>query len=842
MRKIILLSFIFLSFFLNAHEPNYGLYFKSHKYMGAERTALVLNNNKPFRLNKEFILSFDMSLRNEFIFGTVFKIISDTQDVISLNFIADEKNNQYPILSINDNIYPITNRIELNKWFFVNIRFSAKKDSVLLDYDKIHLAIPFSFKDWREVSLYFGVCRHPNFSSAEIPPMNVRDIKIHSNNKLIRYWQLKRHTVDCCYDEIQDIPAIAVNPEWIIDNHTRWDFLYSKEFPELTNPQYAFDPQKNLIYIVPDHKTVICYNPKSGKDSIIFVKGGYPASRSTNQLIFDTVRNKLVSYNLDERTVSEFSFENECWSKETPPVKEHSFWHHTTSFYEKEHSIFAFGGYGFYLYKNDLFKISPEKAEWENDKLIVIPPRYSSASVIVDDHLYIFGGRGCKTGKQELNPHIYYDLYSVNLKTKETKLIRQFKEKRQFLPCGNMIYNSADSCFYVLTNWQKGTLFKISLNHADLQEASSPINQSAIESDYTFYTLFHSERDSKLYALFCKNFKTGSSDISIFEINYPPIAQSDIVQEVPDKSAQLICWGSYIGLGIVLLSLIAIYIYRKKKRKSRFQDMSHETDAFEQPHANKTKNNSRQCINLLGGFNIIDKEGRDITVHFTPILKNLLLLILLYSENDGKGINSKNIEAILWPDKEEKSARNNRNVSITRLKTLLSEIGNIQLYNDNRFWKLTLGEDVSCDYYRVLDQMRKIKEHPELKERLLPEVLDYLMLGPLLPHTQIDWVDKFKSDYTSLAIDFLNRLLQENDSNDVTKLQLTDVIFLYDSLNEDALTMKCYILYNSGKKGLAKNTYDNFCKEYFSLLGEKYKYSLAQILEFAEHQDKVKHT
>lgn len=74
MRKIILLFLIFLPVFLNANEPNYGLYFKSHKYMGAERTALVLNNNKPFRLNKELVLSFDMSLRNEFIFGTVFKI------------------------------------------------------------------------------------------------------------------------------------------------------------------------------------------------------------------------------------------------------------------------------------------------------------------------------------------------------------------------------------------------------------------------------------------------------------------------------------------------------------------------------------------------------------------------------------------------------------------------------------------------------------------------------------------------------------------------------------------------------------------------------------------------
>lgn len=840
MRKLVLLLSIFISTLLSAKEPSYGLYFKSHKYLGAERTSLILNDNNPFRLNRELELSFDISLRDELIFGTVFKVISNTQDVVSLNFIADEKNNQYPILLINDNIYPITNKVENNKWFPVSIRFTEKKDSILLDYEKIHIAIPFSFKDWKDVGIYFGVCKHPNFSSAEIPPMNIRDIKIHSNKKLIRYWRLKQHTVDCCYDEVQNIPAIAVNPQWIIDDHTKWTSLYFKEFPHLIYPQYAFDTRQNRIYIVPDHKTIICYDPETQKDSTIIVKGGYPASRSTNQLVFDTIGNKLISYNLDEGTISDFSFDTGYWSKETPPVKEHSFWHHTTSFYEKDRSIFTFGGYGFYLYKNDLFKITPENGKWENDKLIVIPPRYSSASAIVGDYLYIFGGRGCKTGKQELNPHIYYDLYAVNLKTKETKLIQQYKEKRQFLPCGNMIYNPADSCFYVLTNWEKGTLFRVSIDDSDLREASSPINQPKIESDYTFYTLFHAEKEDKIYALFCKNFKTGNSDISIFGIDYPPIAQSDITQEVLDKSERLIMWSIYIGAGIILLCLIGIFIYKRKKRKDRFQDMSHEINTLEKSYTGKSKNHTCQCINLLGGFNIIDKEGKDITVHFTPILKNLLLLILLYSENNGKGVNSKNIEAILWPDKEEKSARNNRNVSITRLKTLLSEIGDIQLFNDNRFWKISLGNDVSCDYYLVLDYMRRIKANPELKEQLLPELMDFLMLGPLLPHTQIDWIDKFKSDYTSLAIDFLNRLLQEEDIDDITKLQLTDVIFLYDSLNEDALNIKCFILYNSGKKGLTKSTYDNFCKEYYSLLGEKYKYSLAQIIEFAEHQNKTK--
>ena len=74
MRKIILLLTIFISTSLYASEPDYGLHFRSHKYLGAERTSLLLNNDKPFKLNKEITLSFDISLRNELIFGTVFKI------------------------------------------------------------------------------------------------------------------------------------------------------------------------------------------------------------------------------------------------------------------------------------------------------------------------------------------------------------------------------------------------------------------------------------------------------------------------------------------------------------------------------------------------------------------------------------------------------------------------------------------------------------------------------------------------------------------------------------------------------------------------------------------------
>lgn len=60
---------------------------------------------------------------------------------------------------------------------------------------------------------------------------------------------------------------------------------------------------------------------------------------------------------------------------------------------------------------------------------------------------------------------------------------------------------------------------------------------------------------------------------------------------------------------------------------------------------------------------------------------------MLNTEKDNRGITSKKLDDLLWGDKNEKSARNNRNVSISRLRLLLEKVGNIQIVNDNNFGK-----------------------------------------------------------------------------------------------------------------------------------------------------------
>ena len=67
------------------------------------------------------------------------------------------------------------------------------------------------------------------------------------------------------------------------------------------------------------------------------------------------------------------------------------------------------------------------------------------------------------------------------------------------------------------------------------------------------------------------------------------------------------------------------------------------------------------------------------------------------------------------------------------------------------------------------------------------------------------------------------------DKEDI-QLLIADTIFLHDIFNEEALRVKCSILYKKDKRSIAKSTYDNFCKQYKSLLGTDYKISFSTIV------------
>jgi hypothetical protein len=104
--------------------------------------------------------------------------------------------------------------------------------------------------------------------------------------------------------------------------------------------------------------------------------------------------------------------------------------------------------------------------------------------------------------------------------------------------------------------------------------------------------------------------------------------------------------------------------------------------------------------------------------------------------------------------------------------------------------------------------------------------------GSLLPNLQTSWLDSFKSDISNLIIDTLIEYSQKLDSNkdDKLLLEIADAVFMYDSINQEALMIKCSVLNKKGKYSLAKTWYDHFAKEYQKLYAENYPRTFEDVI------------
>jgi len=276
---------------------------------------------------------------------------------------------------------------------------------------------------------------------------------------------------------------------------------------------------------------------------------------------------------------------------------------------------------------------------------------------------------------------------------------------------------------------------------------------------------------------------------------------------------------------------------RRQKHEHPNSDDQHglnPNQKFEHPNITPLKPFERKTtssVYFIGGFQVYNSKGQNITSAFSPTLKQLFLYIFLNTIKNGKGISSTKLDEVLWFDKIGDSARNNRNVNISKLRTILNELESSDVLNENTLWRIELGNAVFCDYCETLNLLEKSKSN-SLSEDEIHYLISLLSFGDLLPAVQTEWMDVFKSRFASQVIDGLGSLVNADDVKDNFSLRyhLAECILEYDPLNDEAFAIKCSVLYQLGKKGMAKSFYDSFCKEYKNTLGQSYAVSFNDII------------
>ncbi|MDR1436635.1 MAG: hypothetical protein LBI65_00810 [Candidatus Symbiothrix sp.] len=849
MNKSLLTVIIFLFAFhsVSADEEfgdwNYGLMIQSSPASNSQKTSLILENNRPVKLEKETILSFDMLVRSEYMFGLILRILTGKSENIDLMLTVNEAR-RHPILIVNERVYAIPREVIPGQSFPVSLAFLKDRNEIRWTYGRDTLFIPYPLSGVSEIRASFGTSVFELFESNDIASVNLRDIRIFHDGNLSRYWKLKEHLPDYVLDSVAGVPAIAVNPNWIIDMRSTWKKIYSGKV--LFNTQVAFDNREKFYMVSPDSRKINVFDTQSGEESAFFSKGGYIASTAPNTIFFDSISNRLITYNLNESLVSAYSFDTRTWSLQTQPVSD-PYLNNSAVYFPQEQALYSFGGYGYYKYGHDLVRMYLSDGSRKNTEMMEIAPRFSASTVIVGNTLYVFGGRGSKSGRQEIAPRNFYDLYSVDLLLGQTvKLWEEDSIQSDFLPGENMIYYPEKNCFYVFTSQDGGVLLQIRMDQKGFEPASFPVGEN-LETPFLYTNLYCSHRQQKLFALIYKQITdlpdNNEIEISIFSLDYPPatmasLMQSPLMSGNQTENSRILIAGLFAALLIIALLAIIRWNSRLKREKEteKLPDIQSVPEPLPNPAARLREKNhydfSRSSICFLNGFNIMDKNGNNLKGQFTPTLKNLLILLILNTEKDSNGIFGDKLIQLLWFDKDKESSKNSRNVYISKLRSVFENVGSLEILNKKGFWTIVVHPDICCDYLEAMRLFSAIEAEDFKNPAQIDKLLELLLRGVLLPNTEIDWLDHFKSDFSNITIDFLIRLSRKEkyQLDDQLRLKIADTLFLHDFINEEALYIKCSFLFHSGKKGIAKSIYNNFCKEYYRLLGINYKYSLTDVI------------
>jgi two-component SAPR family response regulator len=237
----------------------------------------------------------------------------------------------------------------------------------------------------------------------------------------------------------------------------------------------------------------------------------------------------------------------------------------------------------------------------------------------------------------------------------------------------------------------------------------------------------------------------------------------------------------------------------------------------------------RNCIQLFGDFRIVDRNGRDISHLFTPKLKQLFLIILIHSHAGKRGISTKELTSLLWPDYSYQNAKNIRGVTVRKLRLLLKLMDEVSIVFHLDTWTIYISDNVYCDYLECL----RLFDRPDTNRKgFYEDLFRIVKKGEVFLGESHDWLDESKDYIANNIVDHLIKYIRElNADADLNLiLKLADRILLADPVNEQALAFQLRSLMKKNNHKLARFSYEKFLNTYQEMYGEKFKISFEELI------------
>lgn len=850
MYRFTLLLLTLLSFtIVSKAQEAYGLEFACKNMAQESRTSLDLFPAQPFLVKDKYSLSFDLSFMPFYnsYFGYVFRMIDEKHQNIDL--IYNVHTYSFDIVTGNEFSgisFKINNDSLYHQWNNIRLDVNTVTHTLCVSVNGRQIrSIHHPVLSGQQINVCFGANHRKTHKTFDIAPMRIKDVKLYSDNELQHHWPLDQVKGNSDKDVVAGQTASVKNPIWLRPKFSQWQLADS--FMINGNAAVAMDPGSETVYITGRDYV---YNYNCSQHTLL--AKALPQLQGTPagiQAVYDNSQKQLYNIFPDKQQYTVYDSTRGKWEQSIDHDAITTFWHANMLYAPFDSSIYLLGGYGDFRYKNEVHRYQPQHQTWENIPVTgdFFTPRYLSAAGAnkAGDSIYVLGGYGSLAGDQLLNPHSLYDLLVFDVKRKQFKSIYQLKEPEEpFAFAHQLIINSERQEYYAL-------MFPNDRMNASLQLIKGSLKTPAYSKiatsiPYSFYDtksaayLFYCPDNDKLIAVTLFSPKNNVTQAKIYTLQFSPYGLEVKLRENNGISAYVTRLMIMIAVAFSLFAMAAGIswltggsLLKKKKAEEVIPAILPVTATTEpattMQHVEKVITAApapviprhAAAIYLFGHFTVLDKEGNDISRLFSPLLKELFLLLFLHSLMGKHGISSEKVNELLWPGRSVKDAKNNRSVNIVKLKNILDKTGAYTLLKENDKWIFHFDEE---------DMLVDLQQYLQLLEQISPtdvnginRMADIVKRGAFLQETEYSWLDKFKADISNKAIPLLIHFLESHAASPELTIHVCDCILNFDSLCEEAVMFKCKALVVLRQHASAKKIYTSFSAEYERIYGEPFE-------------------
>ncbi|MBS0032256.1 kelch repeat-containing protein [Chitinophaga sp. 22321] len=829
-----------------------GLVFSSFEQVQEKRTSLVLNGSEPLCLEGSFGLSFNFTFfpDRSVYYGYLVRLINQHNEHIDL--IYNHKDRKFNIVfgDVFANLdFQLDSALLYHRWNTCSLQYDDQQMLSLTVNGKQQGRKKITLQD-QCFRIFFGACQLQHFKTTDVPPMQLKDVALFRGKKLFAYWPLNELSGKSAADSLHGRQATVNNPVWGTPLHQQWQLLQA--FTVKGNGSYTFDPSEEEIHIVSVDSIYHFLLRDRGLRSEALIRPVYLSAGF--QSIWHPGSRTLYSIHIDQRELSAYIPGARNWDKPFDSVDITQYWQTNKFINTRENALYVLGGYGQLTYKNGVQRWSFDNRSWENIPVqqADYKPRYLSAlgTSHDGDTAYILGGYGSETGEQMLNPKYYYDLLQFDVKNKRIQKRFALPEPAEpFVFASSMVIDTTDHSYYALMfpndRFQSRLqLIKGSLLRPEYQLAGDTIPYAFLDNRSSA-DLFYCPRTNQLIAVTQLIERDKSTGIRIYSLAFPP-GQLALLPDGSKPGTGRKWW--WIMAAIVVVAGAAYALMRRRQPVTATmpvpvaaaitppsvpipaQDPAPLQEVPETITAAEPElPDNKAALLLFGEFQVLDKDQNSLTHLFSPLLREMFLLIVIHTEWTGKGISSEKLYELLWHDKSERDARNNRSVNMAKLKGVLEKLGTGIIQREEGRWKLQY--DPALLWIDLADFSRLVKNGTPGNHRLTA-LLKIVNEGTFLYRTEYSWLEDIKSDISSKALDVL--LMEVNhlpvSAGPETYVAIANAVFVFDPIHEEALRIKCKHLIQLGKLSLAHTVYEKFSKDYRHMYGEAFAISFQEII------------